>query len=128
MGTSLKRILVIEDEEDIRMLVRMSLEISGMAVHECGTGHEALACVDAVNPQLVLCDMMLPGMEGTEVLSRLRARPNTAEIPVVFLTAKVNPSEVAGYRQLGAAGVLHKPFDPVALGNDLIGIWNGLDR
>lgn len=112
----LERILCVEDEPDIQAVARLALEIvGGFQVMICAGGEEALERVGAFAPDLILLDVMMPGMDGPATLRRLRADPATSAIPVVFLTAKMQASEIAHYRALGALDVIGKPFDPMGL-------------
>lgn len=112
----LERILCVEDEPDIQAVARLALEIvGGFQVMICAGGEEALERVRAFAPDLILLDVMMPGMDGPATLRRLRADPATSAIPVVFLTAKMQASEIAHYRALGALDVIGKPFDPMVL-------------
>ena len=126
--TTLQRILCVEDEADIQAVARMALElVGGFQVQVCGSGEEALRQVQTFAPDLILLDVMMPGMDGPSTLKALRALPGMAAVPVVFMTAKVQPSEVAQYRGLGALDVVAKPFDPMALSDQVRSIW-GRDR
>ena len=77
-------------------------------------------------PDLVVLDVMMPGMDGPAILARMRADPELQHIPVIFMTAKANPQEVARFRGLSAIGVIAKPFDPMALGSQVKALWNSL--
>lgn len=113
---SLRRILCAEDEPDIRAVARLALErVGGFELLVCASGQEALDKAGAFGPDLILLDVMMPGLDGPATLARLRAEPATAAIPVVFLTAKVQPSEIEHYYSLGALAVIAKPFDPMNL-------------
>ncbi|UYY59614.1 response regulator [Sphingomonas sp. S2-65] len=110
------RILYVDDEADIREVAEMSLELDPeFEVRTCATGPEAIAQASAWQPDLVLLDVMMPEMDGPTVFAHLRAAPQTAAIPVVFITARTQASEVRGFEALGARGVLAKPFDPMTL-------------
>jgi CheY-like chemotaxis protein len=110
------KILVIDDEDDIRRISRLALgRVGGMEVVDAASGVSGLALAIAETPDAILLDVMMPGRDGPETLSLLRADPRTAHIPVIFLTAKAMASEVERLRALGAAGVLTKPFDPMSL-------------
>jgi len=123
----LQRILYAEDEPDIQAVAKLALEmVGGFQVLICGNGIEALEKVQGFAPQLILLDVMMPGMDGPSTLERLRADPATAGIPVIFLTAKVQPAEVAQYQALGALNVIAKPFDPMALAGQVQQIWSTL--
>lgn len=76
-------------------------------------------------PDLILLDVMMPGMDGPTTLAALRREPTLVDVPVVFITAKVQSSEVEFYTSLGALGVISKPFDPMALADQVRAIWQG---
>ena len=121
---TLTRILYAEDEPDIQAVAKLALEmVGGFQVLICGTGIEALEKVQDFAPDLVLLDVMMPGMDGPTALQRLRADPATAAIPAIFLTAKVQPSEVARFQALGALDVIAKPFDPMTLAAQVRQVW-----
>lgn len=110
------RILYVDDEADIREVAQMSLELDpDFEVRTCATGPDALAEAAAWQPDLLLLDVMMPGMDGPAVFKQLRANPATAAVPVVFITARTQAAEVRVFIELGARGVLAKPFDPMAL-------------
>jgi len=112
----LKLILYVEDDPDIQMVAQMALEVvGGLVLRSCSSGQEALAAVAACEPDLILLDVMMPGMDGPTTLAELRKLPATAATPVIFMTAKVQAAEVAHYKSLGALGVVAKPFDPMLL-------------
>ena len=109
-----KRVLYIEDEPDLQWLVKYILESAGgFEVLVCGSGHEGLNAIDAFAPDLVLLDVMMPGMDGFSVLRALRSRPESATLPVIFLTAK--PLGRDEYLRANAQGVISKPFEPATL-------------
>jgi CheY-like chemotaxis protein len=125
MSEKLERILYVEDEPDIQVVARLSLEmIGGFSVEICSSGHDALKLAPDFKPQLILLDVMMPGIDGPGTLKLLRALPQFAETPVIFMTAKVQPNEVLGYKQLGAVDVIPKPFDPMTLAGKVQEIWN----
>lgn len=110
------KLLLIEDDDDIRRVARLSLgRLGGMDVIEAGGGAEGLRRAAEHQPDAILLDALMPAMDGPATLAALRADPRTAAIPVVFLTGKTQPGDLSRLRGLGAAGVLTKPFDPVAL-------------
>jgi len=116
MNEELQRIMLVEDDPDIRTVAGMALEmVGGYTLRACAGGAEALQAVAEFAPQVVLLDVMMPDMDGPGVLSELRARPATAGIPVIFLTAKAHPEEIEKLRALGAIEVIAKPFDPIKL-------------
>lgn len=110
------RVLHVEDEPDIREVVKMSLALdAGLTVKSCEGGPGALAAAADWRPDVILMDVVMPVMDGPEMLTRLRESGRTAGIPVVFMTARAQASEVAHFLALGAAGVIAKPFDPLTL-------------
>lgn len=124
MSTELQRILYVEDDPDIQAIAVMVLEtINGFTLETCSSGSEALEKAAAFNPDLMLLDVMMPNMDGPETLKGLREFPTLATTPVVFMTAKVQPQEVQAYLDLGAVGVIAKPFDPMTLADQLRDIW-----
>jgi two-component system, OmpR family, response regulator len=125
-AASLRRILFVEDDPDIQTVATMALEsLGGFSVLACGSGAEALSRLDGFAPDLVLLDVMMPGMDGPATLAALRQRP-AGVVPVVFMTARVQAHEVAQYRRMGAADVIAKPFDPMALSETVRTIWHSL--
>lgn len=121
----LERVMLVEDDPDIQLIARMSLEIAGgLTIEVCGSGAKALATYQNFKPDLILLDVMMPGMDGPETLRRLRQSPDGTAIPVVFITAKAMPSELERYASIGAAGVISKPFDPLTLGSTVREIWS----
>lgn len=121
---TLARILYVEDEPDIQAVARIALEmVGGFQVLICSSGAEALEKAGDFAPDLILLDVMMPGMDGPTTLQHLRANPATANVPVIFLTAKVQPPEIAHYQSLGALNVIAKPFDPMQISNQVLQIW-----
>jgi two-component system OmpR family response regulator len=122
---TLKRILYAEDEPLIQAVAKLALEkVGGFDVLICSSGSEALEKIVSFAPDLVLLDVVMPGMTGPATLQRLRQDPTTADIPVVFLTANALPSEVAHYKGLGAMDVVAKPFNPMTLAAQIKLIWD----
>lgn len=111
------RVIYVDDEPDIRTIVEMALALDpGLDVKIAGSGPEALEIVTGGwRPSIVLLDLMMPEMSGSDVLARLRAMPDHADLPVVFVTASARQADVDRYLQEGADGVIVKPFDPLAL-------------
>jgi CheY-like chemotaxis protein len=110
------RILHVDDEPDIREVVEISLALDpAFAVRSCASGGDALAATAEWAPDLILLDVMMPDMDGPMTLARLRERPQTAAVPVVFMTARAQANELDRFLSLGAAGVIAKPFDPMTL-------------
>lgn len=114
------RILYVDDEDDIREIAQMSLELEPeFEVRSCASGAAALVDAATWRPDLILLDVMMPDMDGPETLKRLAASLPTASIPVVFITARTQTHEVERYLAMGAVGVIAKPFDPMALARDV---------
>jgi CheY-like chemotaxis protein len=121
---TLQRILYVEDEPDIQAVAKLALEaVGGFEVAVCDSGAEALARAPAFAPDLILLDVMMPGMDGPATLNALRALPQTAHTPVIFMTAKVQKNEIEDYKKLGAIDVIPKPFDPMKLAASVRDIW-----
>lgn len=110
-------ILVVDDEGSIRTICRVNLETDGMSVDEAADGREALERIRRQTPELVLLDVMMPGIDGWQVAAELAADPATRDVPVVFLSARAAREDKARAQQLGAVGYIVKPFDPVTLGS-----------
>ncbi|MDH5393004.1 MAG: response regulator [Gammaproteobacteria bacterium] len=120
----LKRILYVEDQPDIRAVSKVALEkVGGFELQICSGGEEAVATAVAFEPELFLLDVMMPGMDGLETLKALRQLPGLDEVPVIFMTAKVQTNEVAEYKLLGAIEVIYKPFDPMAISDQIRAAW-----
>jgi two-component system, OmpR family, alkaline phosphatase synthesis response regulator PhoP len=106
------RVLVVDDEPDVLLLCRLNLEQRGHEVVEAPNGDAALELVRSATPDLVVLDLMLPGIDGYQVLQALRAGDETSRVPVLVLTAKSLQADRERSRQLGAAAFLTKPFLP----------------
>jgi CheY-like chemotaxis protein len=114
------KVLVVDDEDDIRRIACLSLSrIGRMQVLEAGDSDTALRLAVAERPDVILLDVMMPGRDGPEVLAALLADPATRDLPVIFLTARTVPEDVARLKALGARGVLPKPFDPLTLADQI---------
>ena len=121
---SLKRILHVEDVPSIQIVTRIALEkIGGFEVLSCASAQAALAEVQAVAPDLILLDVMLPNIEGIERLRQLGKLIDLEQTPVVLLTGHLDPERRLELRQLGVRAVLQKPFDPLQLTAQLRAIW-----
>ena len=124
MTETLTRILYVEDDDSIAQVVMMALEeLGGFTATHCDNGQKALDTVVEFAPQLILMDVMMPRMSGPETLENLKQIPQAKDIPVIFMTAKVQTHEKEAYRSLGAIGVIAKPFDPMALSEQIISLW-----
>jgi CheY-like chemotaxis protein len=110
------KVLIIDDEDDIRSVAALSLGIlGGIEVVEAESGMDGVTKAASERPDVILLDMMMPEMDGVATLQQLRGRQDTNTIPVIFLTARAMSSEVDRLKQMGAKGILTKPFDPTAL-------------
>lgn len=115
-----RQVLIVDDEDDIREVAQLSLEMnSNWEVLTAASGQEALEIATQQQPQVILLDVMMPDLDGFGVWQQLQANPQTKEIPVIFLTAKVQAQEKRDYHDLGVRGVLNKPFDPLQLANQV---------
>lgn len=124
MRQALQRILYVEDEPDIQAVAQIALEaVGGFTVKICSSGDEALASAAAFEPDLLLLDVMMPDMDGPTTLEELRKLPGFAHITAIFMTAKVQPQEVAHLKSLGAIAVIPKPFDPMTLAAQIAACW-----
>lgn len=118
-----QHILLIDDEADIREVATISLQaIGGWRVSSATGGSEGIAIARAERPDVVLLDVMMPDIDGPATLQRLQADPQTRAIPVIFLTAKAHSADRRCFAQLGARGVLTKPFDPLTLSDQITAI------
>jgi DNA-binding response OmpR family regulator len=111
----LPRILVIDDEAPIRLLCRVNLEAAGMEVQEAADGVVGLAAAQEELPDAILLDVMMPGMDGWQVLQGLLEDERTQEIPIVFLTARAELRDQARGLELGGVDYVTKPFNPLEL-------------
>lgn len=126
---TLARVVAVEDDPDIRAVVELALgHVGGLAVTCCESGPSALEAVPEIGPDLVLLDVMMPGMDGLETLTRLRLDSRIRHVPVVFMTARVQPHHRADYLERGALGVIAKPFDPLTLAKQLRQLHATLDH
>jgi two-component system, OmpR family, response regulator len=120
----LKRILHIDDEPDISAVVAYALRKLGhYEVCSANSGYLAVELAKEFRPDLILLDVMMPGMDGIQTVTALHADQATAGIPVVYLTAKVQSHEFKSLQQTGVAAVLSKPFDPEGLCRELETVW-----
>ncbi|OFX14782.1 MAG: two-component system response regulator [Armatimonadetes bacterium RBG_16_58_9] len=122
-----KKILAVDDEKHIVRLVQVNLERAGYEVVTANDGKEALEKVASENPDLVVLDVMMPYMDGFEVLQNLRRSPATRDIPVIMLTAKAQDADVFKGWQSGVDCYLTKPFNPMELLSFVKRIFSSLD-
>jgi CheY-like chemotaxis protein len=121
-----KHILLVDDETDIRDVAALSLEtVGGWRVSHASDGAGGVAMARAERPDAILLDVMMPGLDGPATFACLQADPSTRDIPVILLTAKAQSADRRRFAQLGVAGTLTKPFDPMTLTDQIAAI---LDR
>jgi DNA-binding response OmpR family regulator len=121
----LQRILHIEDDPSIQAVAKVALEaVGGFQVLSCSSSQAALDQLVAFAPDFILLDVMMPDMDGPQTLAYIAQLIDIAQVPVAFMTAKVQPAEIAHYRSLGARDVIIKPFDPMQLAAQVRKIWS----
>lgn len=121
----LQHLLCAEDDPDMRMILEVALEtIGGWRVTMCADGEEALAAARADRPDLLLLDASMPGIDGPSTLALLKADPELADIPVVFVTGQAAPHDVEAFLAAGALAVFMKPFNPMELPARLRAVWD----
>ncbi len=115
-----KHLLMIDDEDDIREVARLSLELTeGWTVTTATCGSEGAALALSAPPDAILLDVMMPDMDGPSTLRVLQEQSATESIPVIFLTAKIQAADRERYLLLGVRGIIAKPFDPLTLGQQI---------
>lgn len=115
-ATKIEKVLIVDDDVNIRLITEMSLEgLTDWKLQLVGSGGEALDAIENDRPDLILLDMMMPDMDGVMVFGKIKSRYDADMPKVIFMTAKVQASEIEVYEKLGAAGVIMKPFDPMTL-------------
>jgi len=124
--SDIAKILLVDDDQNIRFVAQVSLEgLTKWHIILAESGAEAVKKAIAEKPDVIVLDMMMPGMDGPTTFAKLREQPGFATVPIIFMTAKVQTQEVQSYLELGAAGVITKPFDPMKLPEDICRIVNG---
>ena len=113
------QVLFVEDDTDIRAVAQLALEDEGFKLTLCSSGQEAVDKAISLTVDLILLDVMMPDLDGPSTLLKLREFPHLANTPTIFMTAKVQHSEVKKYYAMGAVGVIAKPFDPMTLANEI---------
>jgi len=123
--TELKNILYVEDDPDIQAIAQLALETVGdFRIKICSSGAEALEAVKYFEPQILLLDVMMPDMDGPSTLAKLRKIAALADVPAIYLTAKIQTHEVGQYNEAGVLDIIGKPFDPMTLAKQITEIWN----
>ena len=124
---SLRTLLYVDDESDLRVIMQTALNLApGLTVHTAESGEQALELARELQPDLLLLDVMMPGLDGPATLKRLRADPELARIPVIFMTAKATPDNASRFRAMGASAVIAKPFDPMQLSAKVLSLWQAI--
>ncbi len=125
----LRSVLYVDDDPDIREVVQMAFEtLSDVLLRTVDGGEAALASLRGERPDMVLLDVMMPGLDGPATLQRMRAELGLGAIPVLFMTAKSLPHELEHLRRLGSVGIIGKPFDPMQLPRTVQTHWESLDE
>ena len=124
-SAELTKILYVEDERDIAQVARLALEtVGGFSIEACENGRIALEKGPAFKPDLVLMDVMMPEMDGPTALIEMQKMDELKDVPVIFMTAKVQAAEIAEYKRMGAVDVIPKPFDPMTLADQVRQVWS----
>jgi DNA-binding response OmpR family regulator len=114
-STAEGRVLIVDDESAIRLVCQLNLDSAGFETLEAADGESALALARRERPDLILLDVMLPGIDGWDVAAELAAEPETRNIPILFLSARSDRSDEARGHEVGGLGYITKPFDPTEL-------------
>ena len=123
-----KRILIVDDEDDIREVAEVSLaSVGGFDVSTAESGLQGIEKAREEQPDAILLDVMMPDMDGPSTFAELQRLEETSDIPVLFVTAKVQPADLRRFAELGVAGVLAKPFDPMTLSEQVAGALDWSD-
>ncbi|NVK18291.1 MAG: response regulator [Methylocystaceae bacterium] len=124
MNTELKKIMYVEDEPDIRDIAKLVLEnVGGFNVCVVESGQQALDTIEEFAPDMILLDAMMPGMDGPATYGEIRKLSSFKNTPIAFLTAKLMESDIAAFLEMGAVGVIAKPFEPMKLSEQVIELW-----
>jgi two-component system, OmpR family, response regulator len=123
MQKSIQKVLLVDDDQNIRFVAQMALEgLTDWKVILASSGAEAITTAKSERPDLILLDLMMPGMDGPTTYAKLKEESELSSTPVIFMTAKVQTHEVESHLKLGAAGVIAKPFDPMTLHEEILQI------
>lgn len=116
------RVMIVDDDAFVREIIKTKLTSEGLVVIEAANGHEALKKVEAEKPSLIVLDIMMPGMDGFDVCERLRANPQTVNIPILFLTSRGDQTDRERAMRFGALDLFVKPFSPQKLSEKVLEI------
>lgn len=124
MTKELRKILFIDDDADIHLILTMSLsDLANVEVRSAMSGEEGVKVAMEFQPDLIILDVMMPGMDGIATLQVIKLVPSLAKTPVVFLTAKAQRSEIESYLKYGIIDVISKPFNPITISEQVQTIW-----
>jgi two-component system, OmpR family, response regulator len=127
MSVELRHIVCVDDDDDILEVTKLCLEsIGGFRVTCFGSGATIVSVIESEKPDLILLDVMMPELDGPSTLKLLQQGTAPPHVPVIFMTARVQPAEVSDYLNLGAVGVVAKPFDPMQISAQVASIWRTL--
>lgn len=116
-------LLHVEDDPDIREIAELALGLTGaFELIQCDSGEAALSYAQTNTPDVILLDMMMPGLSGPQTLEALRQLPHLREVPAIFMTARAQQNDIDTMHEIGAAGVISKPFDPMTLSDQILAI------
>lgn len=119
----LRKILFADDDQDMRHLIQICLESSNLIIEVCESGKELLEKIPYFKPDLIILDLLMPGMDGVSTLKEIKDNTNLGSIPVIFMTAKSGNKEINNLLELGAVDVIIKPFEPLVLEEKIRKIW-----
>jgi CheY-like chemotaxis protein len=115
-----KKVMLVDDDDDVRLIAQMALrDVGGWPTLAVASGRLAITLAPTERPDVILLDVMMPDLDGPSALRQMQRDPATADIPVIFMTAKARPSEIERLVAAGAAGVITKPFDPMTLAHQV---------
>lgn len=124
MKKELKKVLLIDDDEDLHVLMEICLrDLPHLKLHSAYSGEEGIQTAMEFEPDIILLDVLMPQMDGIGTLEAIKLIPTISHIPVIFLTARAQKDEIESYLKKGVFDVIVKPFDPNTLSSDLLAIW-----
>jgi two-component system, OmpR family, response regulator len=116
--------MYVDDDPDLQQIVKLGLEIGGnFTVKVCASGYQALEEVEEYDPHLIILDVVMPFISGPKTMEELQKIEAVASVPVIFLTSKIQPRQLAHYESLGAIGVIKKPLNPMKLSAQVQELW-----
>lgn len=125
MNENIIKLMYAEDDDDIRLIAKISMEMgTNITVEDYPDGQKLFEKILNVNPDIVVLDAMMPELGGCETLAKIRELKRFDDLPVIFLTSSLEDKDLVRYYSLGAVGVIAKPFDPTGLAKQIISIYN----